>query len=45
MPTTAHDLRALRGMVVMMAAGLALLIAGVILDPPLALLRHLHKEN
>jgi hypothetical protein len=45
MPTTAHDLRFFRRMVVMMAAGFCLLVAGVILDPPLALLRHLHKEN
>jgi hypothetical protein len=45
MRTTPHDAHMLALALLAIAAGLALLAAGIILDPPTALLRRLHKEN
>lgn len=44
MPTTGLDLRRLRRMAGMVLGGLALVLAGLIIDPTRALLRHVTKE-
>lgn len=43
MPTRDRDWRFVRRMVAMMLSGFALLAAGVLLDPPKALLRRLTR--
>jgi len=45
MPTTSRDAAILAGALLSIAGGLTLIAVGVVLDPPLALLRHLHKEH
>lgn len=45
MPTTARDARLLAGALLLIAGGLTLIAVGIVIDPPLALLRHLHKEH
>ena len=45
MPTSRRDAQFLRRMAAMIATGVALLLLGVLLDPPRALWHALHKEN
>ena len=44
MPVTSRDAHALALALLAVAGGLALIAVGVILDPPLTLLRHLHRH-